>query len=202
MANIFINYYLLKDSLHYISSNITDNLDLSNNNIFKYALFNNCSKFYKAFNPFAKDYYQINENITKQFETFIYECLNTAYLHNSNEEKFFCYMLFFNHIITDVLKPYISFFINKKRNTAYIEKMIDAYFFHKFECKHLTKINVSDYFHNSFQLSDADINLLKSPLKRVFGFFCPKNYFDNCYKNLKLYFNYLFRSKTDRKSVV
>ncbi|MDE7106585.1 MAG: hypothetical protein K2O22_05415, partial [Anaeroplasmataceae bacterium] len=98
MSIPFVRYYVLKDSLRFIHSNITYMQDTSNQALFKYALFYEASTYYKIFNPFKKDPYNISEKIHKQFQGFLKECIHNAYIHASMAEQLFCYYLMVSYV--------------------------------------------------------------------------------------------------------
>ncbi|MDE7264050.1 MAG: hypothetical protein K2N64_05265 [Anaeroplasmataceae bacterium] len=198
MSTPFIRYYLLKDSLRFIHSNITYMQDTSNSALFKYALFYDAEDFYKVIHPLKKDIYKISSKIKDNFFSFLKECLNNAYLHASAMEQLFCYYIFISHLVNLNIESYIEAFSSKK---DYAEKMIDTYFFNKNEKLKLHKTNIADYFFSSFQLSDEDIALLEKPIKRQFGFFCTKNYYLECYQSARFYFDHLANSQTGIKKL-
>ncbi len=190
-----LNYYIFKDSLRFIHPQITYLQDTSNQILFKYALFYNAGEFYKIFNPFKKDSYQISAKIKGDlFPYFLKECMNTAYLHAKEAEKLFCYYIFMSHVIEQQMTPYIEAFSTKKKNKDYVAKTIESYFFNKNEKIRIHKTNLANYFFDSFELNQTDIALIDKPIKRVFGFFCSKNYYLECYNGARFYYDYLSRS--------
>ncbi|MCM1130065.1 MAG: hypothetical protein NC310_03440 [Roseburia sp.] len=195
MGTHFIRYYLLKDSLRFINSNITYMQDTSNQALFKYALFYDVNSYYKILNPFKIDAYKICEKIDALFYSFLTECIHNAYYHADLAEQLFCYYLAISYVTRGYLKDYISAFTTKKKKKGYVEAMMETYFFNKNEKIKLYKTNIADYFFNSFELNESDILLLEKPIKRQFGFFCTKNYFSECYHAARLYFNHLATSK-------
>lgn len=197
----FLKYYSIKDSIRFINSNITYLQDTSNQTLFKYALFYNIDKFYKLMNPFKIDPYQISNKIKNQFPSFLKECISNAYYHADPKEQLFCYYLLIAYISEQFIKDYIEAFVSKKKNENYIEKMIETYLFNKNEKMKLHKTNIADYFFSSFELTPSDIALLEKPIKRQFGFFCTKNYFNSCYQSAKFYFDHLANSMTGIKKV-
>lgn len=197
MSGPFIRYYLLKDSLRFIHSNITYMQDTSNSTLFKYALFYDAEEFYKISNPFKKDIYKLSTKIKDNFFPFLKECLNNAYLHSSAIEQLFCYYIFISYVANQYIDQYLCAFSPKRMN--YAEKTIDSYFFNKNEKLKLHKTNIADYFFSSFELSDEDIALLEKPIKRLFGFFCTKNYYLECYQSARFYFDHFANSKTGIK---
>lgn len=199
MSIHFVRYYLLKDSLRFINSNITYMQDTSNQALFKYALFYDVNLFYKLLNPFKIDAYQISNKINNQFYSFLKECINNAYFHADLSEQLFCYYLLISYVAENYLKDYISAFSTKKKKKSHIEAMIETYFFNKNEKLKLYKTNIADYFFDSFELSDNDIALLEKPIKRQFGFFCTKNYYLECYQAARFYFDHLATSKAALK---
>lgn len=191
-----LNYYVLKDSVKYISSNITYSVDTSNYALFKYALFNNAGDFYKLFNPFKADKYQLSKEIKgAKFPDFIKVCIENAYLHTSDDEKYFCYTMLVNYVVELYFKEYFKQYISKRKNFSYLSKMLDSYYFKKNEDLIIAKTNLSDYFFNSFSLNDTDYHLLEKPIKKIIGFFCTKQYYDTCYKNAHNYFNHFASSR-------
>lgn len=202
MSLILFHYYIMKSCQSRISSSITFDVSLDNQVFFKYALFYNVQNFYKLLNPFKKDSYQLSSKIKgEKFPNFLLECLENAYYHSSDEEKLFCYTLLMNHIIEKNISFYIEAFTPPKKSKEYVEKMIDSYMFHKNEGISLSKINLANYFFDSFSLSEADYHLLEKPIKKVFGFFCTKNYYKECYNSGRIYFDYLSTSKTGIKRI-
>lgn len=199
MSIPFVRYYVLKDSLRFIHSNITYMQDTSNQALFKYALFYEASNYYKIFNPFKKDPYNITEKIQKQFQGFLKECLHNAYIHASMAEQLFCYYLMVSYVTEQYIEAYITSLATKKKKRDYIERMLETYFFNKNEKLKLHKVNIADYFFDSFELNEEDISLLEKPIKRHFGFFCTKNYYLECYRGARFYFDHLARSKTSIK---
>ncbi len=196
MGLTFIRYYILKDTMKFISNNIKSSIDeLSNHDFFKYALFYDVSKFYRLFKPFKTDPYQITDHIHNDFIPFFKDCLEHAYLDTSEEQKLFCYFILESRMIELVFRPYITALQTKKKNASYIEKNLEAYYFKKNENVLITKINLADYFFDSFSLSNQDLDLLDKPVKRNFGFFCSKQYFQSCYYRAKQYYDHLCRSK-------
>lgn len=196
MSLTLLRYYLFQDAMKYISASIKSDSNITNQELFKYALFQDSSQFYHLFHPFKKDYYQItNQIFDNKFDTFFLECLNQAYLHSDAKEKIFCYYLIFSYIAESIYRPYIDQIQTKRKTRSYVERMLEGYYFNLNEKKSITKMNLADYFFDSFELSDEDIHLIDKPIKRVFGFFCSKNYFKVCYHNAHFYYNYLSRSK-------
>lgn len=192
----FIRYYIFKDSIRFIHSNIAYLQDTSNQALFKYALFYNIDSFYKIFNPFKKDPYQISVQIQNHFFDFLKECISNAYLHASLSEQLFCYYMLLSYVIDGYIKEYIYFISKDKKDPSYVERMLETYLFNKNEKIKLHKTNIADYFFDSFELSEEDIHLLEKPIKRQFGFFCTKNYFLECYLSARFYFDHLANSKT------
>lgn len=186
-----VRYYLIKEASRFVSPSITSTIKLDNQSFFRYALFFDASDYYKLLNPFKTDRYGISTLIKgPKFADFLKECMENAYYHSSSEEKFFCYTLFMSYVINNNYQPFIEAFTPKKKKSVYVEKMLNSYYFNSNENMPITKMNLADYFFDSFALSESDINLIDKPLKRVFGFFCAKNYYDECYKNAKFYFNH------------
>ena len=199
MGYPFIRYYVIKDALRFINTNITYMQDISNTMLFKYALFYDAEEFYKLMSFHKIDSYQISSKIKNNFLPFLKEILHMAYVHASLEEQLFCYYIFISYIVNLYISDYIDDFHTKKKDKAYIERMLETYFFNKNEKLKLHSINVADYFFDSFELSQTDINLLEKPIKRVFGFFCTKNYYLECYQSARFYYDYLSISKTGLK---
>ncbi|MDE6407301.1 MAG: hypothetical protein K2K50_01685 [Anaeroplasmataceae bacterium] len=196
MSSHFLRYYIIKDSLRFINSNITYMQDTSNQAIFKYALFYDADTFYKIFQPFKKNSYQITQQIQDHFWDFLKECINSAYFHANLGEQLFCYYILLSHVTNEFIKDYSSAFTNNKKDKNYIEGMLETYLFNKNEKLKLHKTNIADYFFDSFELNQEDIALLEKPIKRLFGFFCTKNYFLECYQSARFYFNHLANSTT------
>lgn len=192
----FLRYYIFKDSIRFINSNITYMQDTSNQALFKYALFYEIDNFYKILNPFKKDSYQISKKIQEHFFEFLKECINNAYFHASLAEQLFCYYMLLSYVINDNIKDYVTFIAQDKKNTNYVESMLETYLFNKNEKIKLHKTNIADYFFDSFELSIEDIALLEKPIKRQFGFFCTKNYYLECYQSARFYFDHLANSIT------
>lgn len=202
MSLILFNYYIMKNCQSRISSSITYDVNLDNQVFFKYALFYNVQDYYKLLNPFKIDSYRLSEKIKgEKFPYFLLECMENAHYHSSDEEKLFCYSLLMNYIIEKNMLPYIEAFLTKRKNKSYIEKMIDSYFFNKNEGVPFHKINLANYFFDAFTLSEADYHVLEKPIKRMFGFFCTKNYYKACFNSARIYFDYLATSKTGMKKI-
>lgn len=195
----FLRYYVIKDSIRFINSNITYMQDTSNQALFKYALFLDANEFYKLMNPFKRDPYRISNKIKEQFPEFLKECINNAYLHASIPEQLFCYYLMISYVTNQYFLEYVTAFTSKKKNKNYIEGMLETYYFNKNEKFKLHKANIADYFFDSFELNEDDITLLEKPIKRQFGFFCTRNYYLECYKSARFYFDHLAASKTGIK---
>lgn len=202
MSLSIIRYYTFKDTVKYISPSIQSSLELNNQDYFKYALFLDSSSYYHPLNPFKKDPYQISSKLFKDhFEEFLLECLEQAYLHASDEEKMFCYFLLLSYTTNLFFYPYIQAHTTKKKTNDYIENMLESYFFSKNEKQSIHKINLADYFFDAFELDDADFHLIEKPIKRIFGFFCTRNYFKLCYQSNRFYYDHLARSKTGIKKI-
>ncbi len=186
-----VRYYLIKDATSYVSPSITSTIKLDNQIYFRYALFWDASDYYKLLNPFKANHYDLS-NLLKgpKFTEFLKECMENAYYHSNSEEKFFCYTIFMSYVINNNYQPFIKAFTPKNKKDGYVEKMLNSYYFNSNEKMPITKLNLADYFFDSFALSESDINLIDKPLKRVFGFFRAKNYYAECYKNIKFYFNH------------
>ncbi len=199
MDSSLLRYYIFKDTLSQISPQITYTIDTSNQVLFKYALFYSVGKFYKAFHPFKKDAYQLSIQIKQHLQDFLKECMEDAYFHASNEEMLFCYFIFLSYIVEISFSDYVTSFVTKKKNTKVIIKNIEAYLFHKYEGTAIHKMNLSNYFFDSFALSDADLHLIEKPIKRIFGFFCTKQYYKSSYQSAKFYYDHLATSRTGIK---
>ncbi|MDE7384553.1 MAG: hypothetical protein K2M84_02220 [Anaeroplasmataceae bacterium] len=195
MSIHFLRYYIIKDSLRFINSNITYMQDTSNQALFKYALFYDADSFYKIFHPLRKDPYQISHKIQNQFLEFLKECIHTAYFHANLGEQLFCYYMLISYVSNQYLKDYVTALASKK-NISYVESMLETYLFNKNEKIKLHKTNIADYFFDSFELNQDDIALLEKPVKRLFGFFCTRNYYLECYQSARFYFNHLANSTT------
>ncbi len=202
MSYTFIRYYAIKDSIRFINSNMTYMQNLSNQVLFKYAMFWDIDQYYKIRSPFKKNPYQINTKITHHFECFLKEALHTAYMHASIEEQLFCYYLLISYVVEEHMTDYVQAFVEKRKRKAYIDHMLETYFFNKNEKIKLHKTNVADYFFDSFELNLSDINLLEKAIKRQFGFFCTKNYYLECYRSARFYFDHLARSTTGMKKPI
>ncbi|MDE6660288.1 MAG: hypothetical protein K2J93_00505, partial [Anaeroplasmataceae bacterium] len=124
MSIHFLRYYIIKDSLRFINSNISYMQDTSNQALFKYALFYDAGTFYKVFNPFKKDNYQISHKIKKQFPSFLKECINNAYFHANLSEQLFCYYMLISYVVEKYILDYVDAFKTNKENASYIEGMI------------------------------------------------------------------------------
>ena len=185
----FINYYIFKDANKYISNSISTS-SLENQSLFKYALFYNIGDYYKSIKSFKKGKYNITETEKKEkFPCFLLECMENSF-NLDNNAKLFCYYIFMSYAIDKIFDPYIRVHINKRISYEYVCKMIDSYYFNKNEGISIHKTDITDYFFNSFSLSNEDINTISLPIKRVFGFFCIENYYNNCYNNCYRYFKY------------
>lgn len=202
MGLSIIRYYTFKDATKYISPSIQSGLELNNQDYFKYALLLDLSSYHHPLNPFKVDSYQISSKIFKEnFERFFIECLEQAFLHADDFEKIACYFLLLSYTTDLVFTPYIQGHATKKKPVDYIENMLESYFFSKYEKKSIHQINLADYFFDSFQLNEHDIHLLEKPIKRIFGFFCIKNYFKARYQDIQFYYDHLARSKTGIKKI-
>lgn len=175
--------------------------DVSNQSLFKSALFYNIDDFYKFTNPFKKDPYSLSKQIKQNFVPFLKECLEYAYLHADAQEQLFCYYLLISYVTELYMNGYVEAFSSKKNKPLHVEKMLETYFFNKNEKLKLHKTNIADYFFDSFELTESDLNVLEKPIKRQFGFFCAENYYKECYLSAKTYFEYYANSKTGLKKV-
>ena len=200
MGTPILRYYVFKDSLRFIHSNITYLQDTSNLVLFKYSLFYDAEEYYKIFHCLKKDIYKISTKIKENFFPFFKECVHNAYVHASEEEKLFCYYILISNITSSYITPYIQALASSKdKKESYIEKMIETYYFNKNEKLKLHRTNLAEYFFDSFGLTATDIHLLEKPIKRQFGFFCSKNYYLECYKSARFYYDHLARSATGIK---
>lgn len=194
----FTRYYILKDSICYIDDKIKCNQNITNTNIFKYAMFYDIGKYYNFFKPFKKDKYNLSNKINANFFSFLEECMDNAYINSSLEQQLFCYYLLASYIIN----KYFNDYINNFNNPNEADNTLDVYYFNKNEKLKLHQTNISHYFFDSFYLNESDKELLNKVIKRQFGFFCSDAYFDNCYNFLKFYYNYLSKSKTGFKKII
>ncbi len=194
----FIRYYLLKDSICFIDNKLKIDDDISNTNIFKYAMFYDIGNFYNLLKPLKKDKYNLSKKIDENFITFLEECMITAYNNSSLKQEIFCYYLLASNIINKYFGDYMKNF----RNYFDANNTLDVYFFNKNEKIKLNQTNISHYFFNSFNLNKSDKELLNDVIKKKFGFFCSDAYFDNCYNSTKFYYNYLSRSNTGFKKII
>lgn len=202
MALPFTFYYVLKDSYSYLSSSIRTDLDLNQYDFFKYALFLDIPEYYTLLHPFKKDPYQLKQAFTSsKMPLFIKECLDIAKKNDNPNQQFFCYSLLLGYLFQKEMVLFVQQNPVKKKPAIETEKMIDAYFFEKNEQRSLSSVNIADYFFDSFSLSEEDIELLEKPMKRIFGFFCTENYFQQAYQQAATYFSYFTRSKTNLKKI-
>jgi len=201
MSLYLLNYYFFKDSLKNISYDITSKAKTDNNTLFKFSFFYNSSDFYNMLNPFKKDPYRINRQIKTNPNLFFKEILMDAKISNNENNILFTYAIILSYYLNSKFNYYIKNYITKTKNIYYVEKMIDSYFFNKFEKLSLHKINIADYFFDGFIINDNYLDFLDKPLKRSFGLFCTKKYYTNCYQNASKYYDKHTRSKTGLKKI-
>lgn len=200
MSLQLLNYYIFKDSLKQISG--IDAVDINNQMLFKYALFYNATDYYKLLNPFKKDPYQISKQLkSEKGVQFIRACMEEASKNENPDQKLFCYFIAISRCVELHFLPYIEAHASKIKTKYYWERMIDSYYFHKNEKMSITKVNLADYFYDSFELSKDDFQLIHTPMKRIFGFFCTEQYYKHCYEQAAVFFHYFARSKTGLKKI-
>lgn len=197
MATKILNYYILKEAQQYI--NLNTDLDITEKDIFKYALLLSTDEFYTFFKPFKINKYNITSKMldNRYFNDFFKEALSRV---NNIDMISISYHLLGNYIINKHINNYVNSITLLKNRTQNTCNSIDAYFFEKMENKKIYQVDLSTYYRNTFDITIDDLELLEFPTKKVLGFFCFKNYYDKCYKNIKKYLkshtkNFLFIKK-------
>lgn len=191
MSLYLLNYYFFKDSIKNINQEIISSAKIDNNTLFKQSFFYNSCDFYNMLNPFKKNPYRIASQLkTDSSHLFFKEILIESKKSNDNELILFTYAIILSHFLNTRFKYYIDKEITRTKNRYYVEKMIDSYFFNKFEKMSLYKINIADYFFDGFNLDDKYLDFIDKPIVRSFGLFCCKTYFENAYINAYKYYDF------------
>lgn len=178
MALCMLNYYIFKDSLEYIDKQIMDKIKYDDDLLFNLSTFNDLGLFFKLFNPFKKDKYQIYKKIyNENFYSFILECIYNAKTNNNYQQLLFIYAMCSSYILK---KNFDSFIKNKLNRGLTYDKacnMIDYYYAMAKDKIDLSKVKLSKLFKNSFIYHNFMDNLIHNPLIKTYKFFCSKRYF-------------------------
>ena len=202
MSLYLLHYYLLKDSINYITPSVVKEANTDNNELFRKAFFYSSCDFYNMLNPFKVDPYRISAQLkSESAPIFIKECCQEAKYSKDANYKLLTYELVLSYHLEKSFSYYIDYFKDKYKNKYYIEKMIDSYFFNKYEKLSLNKINIADYFFDGFILTENDLKFMEKPMKRVFGFFTYNQYYNECYKTASKYFDHYTRALTPLKKL-
>lgn len=178
MALCMLNYYIFKDSLESLDKQVIEKMEYDDDLLFNLSTFNDLGLFFKLFNPFKKDKYQIYKKIyNNDFYKFILECIGIAKANNNYQQLLFIYAMCSSFILKKNFDSFIKDKLSRRLSYDKACNMIDYYYAMSKDNLDLTKIKLSKHFKNSFIYHNYMEDLIHNPLIKIYKFFCSKRYF-------------------------
>ena len=181
-------YYNLQEIIKQLPKNITQSMNLSNDNVFNYATFNDLGNFYKP-GLFRKDKYKLA--IKLQDEHF-YDFINEAIIKFSKtanpDQLLLIYAMLAHYILEEEIQKYLSARISKIEPYILLTKKIDKYYTQINDDINLSKTKIYNLFPRSFVYKKEMNDLISHPMIKVYSFLESNNYFLRAMKKKKSYY--------------
>ena len=201
MHGVMVNYYIFKDVINELPSQISEKKELMKDDLFNFANFNTTPWFYCGFHK--KDKYDLFNKLNgEKFNLFYADVLANLAKDLSYEKLIFVYGIYVNHLVYKKMGDYINAL--KANNTNYYEayNMLDYYFANKFDNIDLKKTNLRMYFENGFTYYPFMDELIHNPLLRNFDIFQSNSYMKKSYNKKKNFYDFCTKSKFGFKKLL
>lgn len=181
-------YYNLQEIIKKLPQNITQSMDLSNDNIFNFATFNDLAKFYKI-RFFRRDRYTLNVKLQDEhFYDFINETIIKFSKTANPNQLLLIYAMLAHYILEEEIQKYLSVRITKINTYNIMANKIDKYYTQIIDEIDLTKTSIYKLFPNSFYYTKEMNDLISHPMIKIYSFLEPNNYFTKAMKKKKSYY--------------
>ncbi len=190
MALTMLYYYNLKEIIKKIPDNITQSMDLSDDNIFNYATFSDLGRFY-TLNLIKKDKYRLNMKLKDEnFYDFIKEAIFIFAKDANPNHLLLIYAMLAHYNLEQEVNNYLQYKITKKDPVDKLTQIIDALYTKIYDNIDLSKKTIYSMFPHGFAYSIEMNNLVSQPFVKIYSFLGTHNYFTRCMKNKKKFYRY------------
>ena len=195
MYGAMLHYYFFKDVVEKLDNSIKSKLEYDDNLIFNFANFNTSSLFYKIFNPFKNDKYNIQNYFDKDtFNSIIIDSAISIQKNNDFNKLLFLYGMIAHKTLNDYLYPYVNAL---KSNTYSFNDALNMLDFYSAKRNGLdiTKESIYKIFKDSFQYYDYMDEVIRFPMIKTCKLMSSFTYFTKCYKRKRKFYKKYARAK-------
>ena len=190
MSLTMLYYYNLKEIIKKLPPNVSQTMDLSDDNVFNYATFSDLGSFYRP-GLFRKDKYRLDIKLKDEnFYNFIYETLVKFMKMANANELLLIYAMIAHHILEDEIQKYLSSRITVKDTYKRLTARIDRYYTKIFDDVDLSKKSIYSMFPNGFTYTKEMNEVISHPFIKIYSFLNTNNYFTNAMKAKKRHYKH------------
>lgn len=190
MALTMLYYYNLKEIIKTLPENITQNMDLSNDNIFNYATFNDLGRFY-TFNLIRKDKYRLNIKLEDEhFYDYLKEAIFIFAKDANPNQLLLIYAMLAHYILYTELKSFLKYKITKKDSEDKLTQIIDTVYTRIYDNIDLSKKTIYSLFPHGFTYTKEMNDLVNPPFIKIHSFLGTHNYYTRCMKNKRKFYKH------------